>query len=86
MQPNGQILTQSDHLNPGGYPTNLWSTEKYIRDRHTLTIPEYTEPGEYIINIGIYSLSDDTRLEIVDPHSGKAMSYFSLEEKIIIRR
>jgi hypothetical protein len=86
MQPNGQILAQSDHLNPGGHPTNLWSTDRYIRDNHTLTIPDYTVPGEYKINVGIYSLRDDIRLDTIDPYTGEFVSYVTLEESVIIGR
>jgi hypothetical protein len=86
MDTNGQILTQSDHLNPGGYPTNLWATNRYIRDKHILEIPRHTTPGTYPINVGIYSLKTNSRLDIVDSESGEKIDYLRLNDIVEIRR
>jgi hypothetical protein len=86
MLPDGQILTQSDHLNPGGYPTNLWTEEKYIRDKHFLKIPEYTPPGEYRINVGIYSINTGERLFTYNPQTGMMESFVTLKNSVDIRR
>jgi len=82
MTPSGQILTQSDHLNPGGFPTNLWPLDRYIRDRHRLTIPENIEPGSYIINVGLYSLESKLRLNTYDTQTGKSVNYFTLNDTV----
>ena len=82
MTPSGQILTQSDHLNPGDFPTNLWPTDKYIRDKHILTIPENIIPGEYIINVGLYSIEFSTRLHTYDVQTGTTLSYFTLHDTV----
>jgi hypothetical protein len=86
MLPNGQILTQSDHLNPGGYPTNLWPQDRYVRDNHTLEIPVGAEPGEYPIYVGIYSLETAVRLVTKEENTGTINSYAELDNKVVIRR
>jgi hypothetical protein len=55
--PEGVIRTQSDNLNPGGFPTNLWPTDRYVIDVHTLKIPSDTPPGPYLLSVGLYTLT-----------------------------
>ena len=86
MDTNGQILTQSDHLNPGGYPTNLWTTDKYIRDKHIIKIPASTTLGTYPINVGLYSITDNIRLHTVDQQTGEYVSFKTLSDNVEIRR
>ncbi|MCJ7551495.1 MAG: 6-pyruvoyl-tetrahydropterin synthase-related protein, partial [Anaerolineae bacterium] len=52
VYPEGQIRSQSDHLNPGGFPTNLWPTDHYIVDRHRLWVPVDASPGSYLVSVG----------------------------------
>lgn len=86
MLPTGQILTQSDHLNPGGYPTNLWPSDRYIRDKHVLTLPDTVAPGMYTINVGLYSLNTGIRLNTVAPQTGEITSFVTLTDTVLIRR
>ena len=61
------VLTQSDKLNPGDFPTRQWPTDKYVRDPHWLTIPDDLPPGEYRLTAGIWSLETGQRLPVNDP-------------------
>ena len=86
VYPEGYIWTQSDHLNPAGFPTNLWSTSRYIRDRHRLVLPPDMPNGEYSISVGIYLLSSNTRLPVLWAESGARTDNVILSETISVRR
>lgn len=44
-----------DHAPAGGaYPLHLWQEGQLIADRHTLTVPSGTSPGEYTIYMGLF--------------------------------
>ena len=56
---------QSDALNPGGLPTTRWPTDRYVWDTHRLRIHPGTPPGEYALEVGLYTLADGRRLPVV---------------------
>lgn len=64
VYPEGKIMGQSDHLNPGGYPTNLWSLDRYIVDAHQIRIPRDADAGTYMISVGLYSLDTGLRVPV----------------------
>lgn len=66
LQPDGSLLTQSDHLNPGDYPTRRWPTDKYVRDEFILIIPEDAPPGEYSVSAGLWVQAEGWRLPLLD--------------------
>ncbi len=39
LSADGVLVAQSDHLNPGEFPTRRWPTDKYVRDTHTIVLP-----------------------------------------------
>ncbi len=86
VYPEGQIWTQSDHLNPAGFPTNQWPTDRYIRDQHRLVLPADMPKGEYSISVGIYLLRDNTRLPVLQAESGARADNVILSETINVRR
>ncbi|MGC9393381.1 MAG: 6-pyruvoyl-tetrahydropterin synthase-related protein [Anaerolineae bacterium] len=86
VYPEGHIWTQSDHLNPAGFPTNLWPTDRYIRDRHRLILPPDMPEGEYSISVGIYLLSNNTRLPVLWAESGARTDNVILSETISVGR
>jgi hypothetical protein len=86
VYPEGHIWTQSDHLNPAGFPTNLWPTNHYIRDQHRLVLPPDMPEGEYSISVGIYLLSNNTRLPVLWAESGARTDNVILSETINVRR
>jgi len=66
LRPDGSLLTQSDHLNPGDYPTRRWPLDKYVRDEFVLTIPEDAQPGNYIVSAGLWVQAEGWRLPLLD--------------------
>ncbi|MGC9469748.1 MAG: 6-pyruvoyl-tetrahydropterin synthase-related protein [Anaerolineae bacterium] len=86
VYPEGEIVTQSDHLNPGGFPTNLWPADRYVRDRHRLTIPEDLAPGTYLLSVGLYTLADNERLPVVSATCGRRADSVILCQPITVRR
>ena len=63
----GQVVAQSDKLNPGDYPTTRWPLDKYVRDAHRFVIPETVITGEeYRLAIGLWSMDDGMRLQARD--------------------
>ncbi|MBN2004160.1 MAG: hypothetical protein JXA21_12460 [Anaerolineae bacterium] len=85
VRPEGTIWSQSDHLNPAGFPTNLWPTDRYISDRHRLTLPADLQPGEYSLSIGLYTLNNSYRLPVHDTESGLTCDSLILSQKIVVR-
>jgi hypothetical protein len=60
-------IAQSDRQ-PGGvyYPTTLWRPGEQLRDDHTLTVPAGAPAGAYHLLVGMYTLSADGSLELLD--------------------
>ncbi len=85
VYPEGQIRAQSDHLNPAGFPTNLWPTDRYIKDQHRLVLPPDAPAGEYAISVGIYLLHTNQRLPVLWAESGARADTVILDQKIIVR-
>jgi hypothetical protein len=77
---------QSDHLNPGGFPTNLWEVERYVRDTHKLELPADMPPGENNISIGLYTLHNGVRLPVLaDTQGGARGDHLILSRKFSVR-
>jgi hypothetical protein len=45
------------------YPSTGWQPHELVRDRHVLTVPPQTPPGQYELIVGLYTLPDRTRLK-----------------------
>lgn len=60
------IWGQEDHLNPGDLPTTRWPPDKYVWDKYNVRVLPGTPPGEYMLNIGLYSLAGGYRLQRYD--------------------
>jgi len=65
-EPLNVAWAQEDHLNPGGLPTSRWPDDKYVWDEYEIRIPPETPPGEYKVNVGLYLMSDGSRLQRLD--------------------
>ncbi len=63
---DGTLVAQSDHLNPGSFPTRRWPTDKYIRDEHQFTLPPSLPVGTYTVKTGFWVQSDGWRLPLFD--------------------
>lgn len=58
---------QSDALNPGGLPTVRWPVDQYVWDVHRVQVRPGTPPGEYRLEVGLYTLADGQRLAVTGP-------------------
>lgn len=67
LSPETTVLTQSDKLNPGDFPTKQWPIDKYVRDPHWLIIPEDIPAGDYRLTAGLWSIETGQRVPVVDP-------------------
>ncbi|HQH37191.1 MAG TPA: 6-pyruvoyl-tetrahydropterin synthase-related protein [Anaerolineae bacterium] len=86
VYPEGQIWTQSDHLNPAGFPTNLWPTDRYIKDSHRLILPSDLPAGEYAISVGIYTLRNNRRLPVCQADAGARVDNVILNQTMTVRK
>ncbi len=66
LHPDGNIATQSDHLNPGDFPTRRWPMEQYVLDVHTLQLPADLPPGDYAVTAGLWVQAEGWRLPVQD--------------------
>jgi hypothetical protein len=52
---DGQVVAGHDGQPVGGTrPTTGWVPGEFIADPHDVIIPERLEPGEYVIEVGLY--------------------------------
>ncbi len=49
----------------GGYPTTQWLVGQSVVDRHVLQLSSLAPPGEYVLEIGLYSLDSMERLAVL---------------------
>lgn len=85
VYPEGQIWKQSDHLNPAGYPTNLWPTTHYLRDVHKIWLPDDLPAGTYLLVVGLYSLEGNWRLSVDAATCGQRHDAIVLCQPITVR-
>ena len=65
LGPDGNLVAQSDKLNPGDFPTRRWTTDKYVTDQHLLQLPESLPAGEYNLTAGLWVMNDGWRLPVL---------------------
>ena len=58
---DGRPIAVGDGL---GVPVDQWPIAGLIIQRHTFEIPAETAPGDYVLNVGAYTLPDLTRLPV----------------------
>jgi hypothetical protein len=66
LRADGTLVTQSDKLNPGEFPTKQWPIDKYVLDRHQLNLPTELPPGSYTIAVGLWVQTEGWRLPLFD--------------------
>jgi len=66
------VWGQEDHVNPGGLPTTRWPLDKYVWDKYEVRVLPGTPPGEYVLNVGLYSMAGGYRLRCYDEHGQAA--------------
>jgi hypothetical protein len=57
------VAGQEEEPLQGRYPATGWQPRELVRDRHALTVPQGTPPGEYELIVGVYTLPERTRLK-----------------------
>jgi hypothetical protein len=61
---------QSQAHYPGSYPTRRWTTNRYVRDSHNISLDSEMIPGTYQIAVEVYNCdpecSPDNRLDFFD--------------------
>ena len=77
-QPLHVLWGQEDHLNPGDLPTTRWPLDKYVWDEYEIHVSPEAEPGEYLLNVGLYSAAGGYRLQRQDG-SGDSIVIASIE-------
>jgi len=85
VRPEGQVWAQSDHLNPGGFPTMRWPLDQYVWDQHRLVLPPELPPGEYEISVGLYLLHTRERLPVRAADSGARQDNIILSRPLRVR-
>lgn len=66
LDEQGRRYGQADSYHPAGYPTSRWRTGEYARDQHRLAPWPGTPPGHYILQVTVYPVEGDGRLEILN--------------------
>ena len=72
LDAGGQLVAQSDKLNPGEFPTHRWPADRYVPDNHRLILPDDLPLGDYTVAIGLWVQSEGWRLPVFDD-SGAAV-------------
>jgi len=61
---DGQLVAQSDKLNPADFPTSRWPTDRYVRDEHNLVFhAPNAPPGQYRLVVGLWDAASGERLK-----------------------
>lgn len=74
---SGRLWAQHDYTPMGGaFPTFLWIPRWYegqrVSDPYKLTLPSDTPPGDYLIEVGMYGMTDHRRAYHFDPQGNLA--------------
>ncbi len=77
---DGFVVTQSDKLNPGDFPTKRWPQDKYVRDEHLLEIPADIAPGTYRLSVGLWVAAEGWRLPLLDDDRSQIGDNYVVDE------
>lgn len=67
LDSNGILRAQQDSVpKSGSLPTDQWLGGEYISDEYTLSIPADVQPGDFQIEIGMYSQDTGVRMPALD--------------------
>ena len=82
LDANGQLVAQSDKINPGEFPTHRWPTDRYVPDTHVLALPADLPPGSSTVATGLWVQAEGWRLPVFDDTGatvGDTVPLFTLE-------
>jgi hypothetical protein len=80
----GNLVAQSDKLNPGEFPTRRWPVERYVPDPHRLLLSPNTPPGLYTVAAGLWVQAEGWRLPLFNDSGEQIGDYeplFKVEVK-----
>ncbi|VAW31906.1 hypothetical protein MNBD_CHLOROFLEXI01-443, partial [hydrothermal vent metagenome] len=80
LRPDGSLVAQSDHLNPGEFPSGRWPLDKYVRDEHFLQIPPDLPPGTYTLTAGLWVQAEGWRLPLFNEAGQQINDVYVLEQ------
>ncbi len=63
LDADGQLVAQTDGWSPA-YPSERWMNDVVFIDERVLNIPPQTPPGDYVLMVAWYRLSDLLRLQV----------------------
>ena len=84
LRSDGSLVTQSDHLNPGNFPTRRWGLDKYVRDAHILALPADLPPGTYTLTAGLWVQTEGWRLPLLNEAGQQISDVFELGQLTVI--
>lgn len=80
--PDVPPLAQSDGPPRNGLaPTGTWVAGRQVLDRRALSLPDNIPPGRYAVTVGLYRLSDDSRLPVDGANGLDAVTLGHVEVK-----
>ncbi|MBI4789485.1 MAG: glycosyltransferase family 39 protein [Chloroflexi bacterium] len=70
-----QVAANADILPAlGAYNTFLWKPGELIPTHHTIQVPRRTPPGQYRVEVGLYNVLSQNRLDVLDARGNAAES------------
>lgn len=78
LNSDGELVAQSDKLNPGEFPTRRWPMDKYVPDSHRITLPTDLPPGIYQVVTGMWVQGEGWRLPVFDANGQPIGDYATL--------
>ncbi len=84
LHPDGSCCAWQQDAMPrqNTYPTSRWLPDEVIIDSYQITLPNEAEPGEYLIEVGLYIAENGTRLQ-VQGNNGEINDVVYLEPVIV---
>lgn len=81
----GEIILGDDTQPRGGRaPTSGWAVNKLVVDTHLITMPSDALPGKYHLEVGLYFLPTQQRLQVIDDHGNPVVDQVSIEPFTIV--
>ncbi|MBI5929649.1 MAG: hypothetical protein HY862_10095 [Chloroflexi bacterium] len=81
LKADGSLVAQQDGLPQASFGhTSRWIPEQFYRDNHGLQIPHQLTPGQYTIEVVVYSWPSNTRLPVIsDTQKGDTAQLTTIE-------
>jgi hypothetical protein len=74
VRDGGHLVAQRDAVPGNGlFPVESWEPGEVVRDQFALQLPPELPPGEYEIQVGVYSATSGQRYRLIEPEEGVYM-------------